>query len=82
MARPSRGSPDNHVKWRFPVGDVNIVSPISTFVVNTLTLKLSAFFFATQVDVGGKTRNIALQLVLQQCSKQVAPFLLPVFPYL
>ena len=27
-----------------PVGDVNIVSPISTFVLNTSTLKLSAFF--------------------------------------
>ena len=29
-----------------PVGDVNIASPISTLVLNTLTLKLSAFFFS------------------------------------
>ena len=28
-----------------PVGDVKIVSPISTFVLNTLTLKKSAIFF-------------------------------------
>jgi len=34
MARPSRGS-DDHVKWR---SRRKIVSPISTFVLNTLTL--------------------------------------------
>ena len=28
-----------------PVGGVNIVSPISAFVLNTLTLKISAFCF-------------------------------------
>ena len=41
MARPSHDL-DDHVKWRSvpsPVGDVKIVSPISTFVLNTLTLK-------------------------------------------
>ena len=27
-----------------PLGDINIVSPISTFVLNTLTLKESAFY--------------------------------------
>ena len=40
MARPSRGS-DDHVKERSiqsPVGDVKIVSPISTQVLNALTL--------------------------------------------
>ena len=37
---PSRGS-DDHVEMAVPspVGDVKIVSPISTFVLNTLTLK-------------------------------------------
>ena len=33
-----------------PVGDVNIASPISTLVLNTLTLKLSAFFFLSYVS--------------------------------
>ena len=32
--------------------------------------------------MGGKTRNIAFELVLQNVAKQVARFLLPVFPYL
>ena len=27
-----------------PLGDINIVSPISTFMLNTLTLKESAFY--------------------------------------
>ena len=27
-----------------PLGDINIVSPINTFVLNTLTLKESAFY--------------------------------------
>ena len=45
-AGPSRGS-DDHVEMAVPspVGGVKIVSPISTFVLNTLTLKKSAFFF-------------------------------------
>ena len=44
-AGPSRDS-DDHVEMAVPspVGDVKIVSPISTFVLNTLTLKKSAFF--------------------------------------
>ena len=33
-------------------------------------------------DVGGKTRNIAIQLVLQQCCKTSCTFLLPVSRYL
>ena len=39
-AKPSRGS-DDHVKMAVPspLGDVKIVSPISTFVLNTLTLE-------------------------------------------
>ena len=43
MARPSRGSND-HVKMAVPslVGEVNIVSPISAFVLNTL---IKCFFF-------------------------------------
>ena len=38
---------DDHVEMAvpFPVGDVKIVSPISTFVLNTLTLKKRVFFF-------------------------------------
>ena len=39
MAGPSRGS-DDHVGMAVPslVGDVKIVSPVSTFVLDTLTL--------------------------------------------
>ena len=49
QAGPSRGS-DDHVEMTVPspVRDVKIVSPISTFVLNTLTLKkvrFSLFFF-------------------------------------
>ena len=42
---PSRGS-DHHVEMAVPspVEDVKIVSPVSTFVLNTLTLKKSEFF--------------------------------------
>ena len=36
-----------------PVGDVKVVSPISPFVLNTLKLKLSAFFN----HLGFKERN-------------------------
>ena len=47
MVRPSRGSND-HVKMAVPslVGEVNIVSPISAFVLNTLIK--SFFFLVTQ----------------------------------
>ena len=52
QAGPSRGS-DDHVEMTVPspVRDVKIVSPISTFVLNTLTLKevrfsLFVFFVA------------------------------------
>ena len=47
MVRPSRGSND-HVKMAVSslVGEVNIVSPISAFVLNTL-IKCS-FFLVTQ----------------------------------
>ena len=43
MARPSRGSND-HVKMAVPslVGEDNMVSPISAFVLNTL---IKSFFF-------------------------------------
>ena len=41
MARPSRGSND-HAKWR-SVGDVKLVSPISTFVRNALTFNTCIF---------------------------------------
>ena len=49
MAGPSRGS-DEHVEMAVPspVGDVKIVSPISTFVLNTLTLKKKGFFYGNQ----------------------------------
>ena len=49
-AGPSRGS-DDHVEMAVPspVGDVKIVSPISIFVLNTLTLKKKGgFFFFTK----------------------------------
>ena len=36
----------------------------------------------TGLNTGGKTRNIAVQLVLQQCCKTSCTFLLPVFRYL
>ena len=36
----------------------------------------------TGYDVGGKMRNIAIQLVLQQCCKTSCTFMLPVFPRL
>ena len=35
-----------------PVGDLKIVSPIGTFVLNTLMLRLSAFFFILRRRVG------------------------------
>ena len=44
-ARPSRGSDDHVTAVPSPVGDVNIVSPVSTSVLNTMTLKESALFF-------------------------------------
>ena len=37
---------------------------------------------STGYDVGGKMRNIAIQLVLQQCCKTSCTFMLPVFPRL
>ena len=45
-AGPSRDS-DDHVEMAVPspVGDVKIVSPISTLVLNTLTLKTTKVFF-------------------------------------
>ena len=49
IARPSHGS-DDHVEWRSRLGDIKIVSPISTFMLNTLTLKQSAFFLMKQKD--------------------------------
>ena len=36
----------------------------------------------TGLKTGGKTRKIAIQLVLQQCCKTSCTFLLPVFRYL
>ena len=37
-----------------PVGDVKIVSPISTFVLNALTLKERIFLFFVLVEPHGK----------------------------
>ena len=50
-AGPSHGS-DDHVDMAVPspVGDVKIVSPISTFALNTLTLKKSAFLFLNNLS--------------------------------
>ena len=36
----------------------------------------------TGLNMGGKRRNIAIQLVLQLCCKKGCTFLLPVFRYL
>ena len=36
----------------------------------------------TGLNVGGKTRNIAIRLILQQCCKTSCTFSLPVLPYL
>ena len=64
-ARPSRGS-DDHVKWR---------SPISTFVLYTLTLKYSDFF-GYRPDWSFKSRcNIVCQL-----SRDVIGYSLPRSP--
>ena len=48
MGRPSRGS-DDHVKMAVPslVGEDNMVSPISAFVLNTL---IKSFFFPGYTD--------------------------------
>ena len=46
-------------------------------------LATTGWFVARQgLNLGGKTRNIALLLVLQQCCKTSCRFLLPVFPQL
>ena len=45
-------------------------------------LAVTFFFFETGLNVGGKTRNIAFQLVLHQCCKASCTFLLPVLPRL
>ena len=42
-----------------------------------ITNKVARYFL-----VGGKTRNIASQLILQQCCKSIALLLLPVLPHL
>ena len=48
---------------------LRVIKPATNQVVN-------------RFDVGGKTHNIVIQLVLQQCCKISCPFLLPVFRYL
>ena len=56
--------------------------------VTRFTTHIKTCFATNQLlkglNVSGKTRNIAIKLVLQQCCKtmEVARFLLPVFPYL
>ena len=61
----------------------SVVARFTTLVRTVLQQKrienCCCFFFF----VGGKTRNIAIQLVLQQCCKTNCTFLLPVLvPYL
>ena len=41
MTRPSRGSDDHIMAFPFPVGDVKIVSPVSTVLLNTLTFSFA-----------------------------------------
>ena len=53
------------------------ISDIESFTTDFQTYLLQGFFFA-----GGETRNFAIKLVLQQCCKKVARFILPVLPYL
>ena len=45
-AGPSRGSDDHVEAVPSPLGDVKIVPPITTFVLNTLTLKKKCVFFS------------------------------------
>ena len=63
-----------------PVGDGKIVSPISTFVLNTLTLKKSAIFFykmpfrdlLDQYAACGSSREVVevQDKWLQECEKE------------
>ena len=56
------------------------VARIATHVRTYIsTSKVTRFVF---VDRGGKTRNIAIQLVLQRSYKTICNFLVPVIPYL
>ena len=40
MAEPSRGSDDHIMTFLSPAGDVKILSPVSTVLLNTLTFSL------------------------------------------
>ena len=64
-AGPSRGS-DHHVEMAVPspVGGVKIVSPISPFVLNTLTLKKKCVFFVQLRP----TLTLLLTLFILHCS--------------
>ena len=46
-----------------PVGDVKIVSPVSTFVLNTLALKESPFFLKKK----NKSVRKKMALILSKC---------------
>ena len=50
--------------------------------VYTLDLQQVLFFCKTGLNMGGKTCNIAIQLVFQQCYKTSCTFFLPVLPQL
>ena len=62
----------------------------ATCVTTDFLLKSGSQLFATcnnliccnkSLNAGGKTRNIAIQLILQQCCKTSCTFLLPVLQY-
>ena len=66
MVRPSRGS-NEHVQMAVPslVGEVNIVSPISAFVLNAL---IKCFFFPSYTE--GKTVKFVFRNrppILREC---------------
>ena len=62
-----------------PQNELN--SDVARFTTHTKPV-LQQIRLLTGLNMSGKTRNIAIQLVLQQCCKTSCTFLLPVFPYL
>ena len=82
-----------HMKRYRKLGDRKRATCLATLLQNKLNSDVTRFTthikpvlqqirLLTGLNVSGKTRNIAIQLVLQQCCKTSCTFLLPVFPYL
>ena len=71
------------------MGKKKLLTCLATLLQNELTSRVGRFpthikpvlqqiRLLTGLNMGGKTRNIAIQLVLQQCCKTSYMFLLPV----